>query len=226
MCGRYTLFHHEADICAAFGLDRFPWLPRYNLAPTQLVPILRLPPGSDAGLERVDARWGLIPRWAVEASEFKMLLFNARSETVAEKPAFRDAARSARCAFPASGFYEWRLFNGRKRPYFIQRRDGAPLLFAGLYAERAHGEPRLSATILTTDANALMRPLHERMPVILEPDKLARWLDPRERDIRAFGDLFAPRDDEVLEAYPVDIAVGNARIDDPGLVQRSPDVVD
>jgi putative SOS response-associated peptidase YedK len=226
MCGRYTLFHHEADICAAFGLDHFPWSPRYNLAPTHLVPILRLPPSSDAGLERVDARWGLIPRWAVEASEFKMLLFNARSETVAEKPAFRDAARSARCAFPASGFYEWRLFNGRKRPYFIHRRDGAPLLFAGLYAERTHGEPRLSATILTTDANALMRPLHERMPVILERDKLARWLDPRERDIRAFADLFSSRDDDVLEAYPVGIAVGNARIDDSGLVQRSPDAID
>jgi putative SOS response-associated peptidase YedK len=226
MCGRYTLFHDEADICSAFGLSHFPWAPRFNIAPTQVVPLLCAPLTAAGPPERRDARWGLIPRWAVEASDFKMLLFNARSETIAEKPAFRDAARNVRCALPASGFYEWRLIEGRKQPYFIQRRDGAPLLFAGLYAERPQGEPHLSAALLTTDANALMRPLHERMPVVLEREDLMRWLDPNERDVRAFADLFVPRDDDVLEAYPVGIAVGNARIDDPGLVQRNRDVAD
>jgi putative SOS response-associated peptidase YedK len=219
MCGRYTLYHDEEDLTELFALDAFPWAPRYNIAPTQQVPIVRT--GNDGARERRDARWGLVPAWVQDPATFKALLFNARSETVGEKPAFRDAARRARCVVPASGFYEWRVGDGgAKQPYYVHRRDGAPLALAGLYAERAHGEPSVSAAVLTTAPNALMAELHDRMPVVLEAVDLERWLDPSVRDATRLADLLRPAADDVLEAYPVDRAVGNARLDEPRLVQR------
>jgi putative SOS response-associated peptidase YedK len=216
MCGRYTLYHDEEDLTELFALDGFPWSPRYNIAPTQVVPIVRVRAG---GRERLDARWGLVPAWVKEPAAFKALLFNARSETAGEKPAFRDAARRARCALPASGFFEWRSdpAGGPKQPFFIHRRDGAPMAFAGLYAEGAHGS---SATVLTTRPNAVVAQLHDRMPVILEPASLDRWLDPETRDLAAVADLLRPCADDLLEAYPVDRAVGSARVDEARLVQR------
>jgi len=218
VCGRYTLYHDEQDLTELFELDAFAWAPRYNIAPTQVVPIVR---EGRAGRERLAARWGLIPGWVKEPAGFKALLFNARSETVGEKPSFRDAARAARCVVPASGFYEWRAEDGGKRPYYVHRRDGAPMAFAGLYAERARGEPVRSATILTTEPNELMAALHDRMPVVLDADAFARWLDPGTRDVGELADLLRPCASELLEAYPVDRAVGNARVDEPRLVQRA-----
>ncbi len=219
MCGRYTLYHDEEDLSELFALDAFPWTPRYNIAPTQWVPIVRT--GSDGARGRLDARWGLVPAWVKDPSAFKMLLFNARSETVGEKPAFRDAVRRARCVVPASGFYEWRVDGaGAKVPHYVHRRDGAPLALAGLFAERPQGDPRFSAAILTTEPNALMAELHDRMPVILEPAALERWLDPSIRDLAGLEDLLRPAADGLLEAYPVHRAVGNARVDEPRLVQR------
>jgi len=218
MCGRYTLYHDEEDLTALFGLDAFPWTPRYNIAPTQFVPIVRERPGG--ARQRLDARWGLVPAWVKDMSSFRALLFNARAETVGEKPAFRDAARRARCALPASGFFEWRAEEGGKQPYYVRRRDGAPMALAGLYAERSVGEPSRSATVLTTEPNELLAALHDRMPVILERDALARWLDPDIRDVFELDDLLRPCASDLLEAYPVDRAVGNARVDDPSLVQR------
>lgn len=219
MCGRYTLYHDEQDLTELFELEAFAWAPRYNIAPTQVVPIVRERP--DGVRERRDARWGLVPAWVKEPAAFKALLFNARSETVGEKPSFRDAARSARCVVPASGFYEWRSEDGGKRPYYVRRRDGAPMAFAGLYAQRPRGEPAYSTTVLTTEPNELMAALHDRMPVVLERHHLARWLDPRKRDVGEFADLLRPCASELLEAYPVDRAVGNARFDDVSLVERN-----
>jgi putative SOS response-associated peptidase YedK len=217
MCGRYTLYHDEEDLTELFGLDAFPWSPRYNMAPTQVVPIVRATGG---GRERLDARWGLIPAWVKAPGAFKALLFNARSETMGEKPAFRDAARRARCVAPASGFYEWRPDpTGGKQPYYVRRRDGAPMALAGLYAQRDQGQPRSSVTVLTTAPNAFMAELHDRMPVILEPGAVARWLDPATRDLDDLADLLGPSPEDVLEAYRVDRAVGNARIDEPRLIQ-------
>jgi len=219
VCGRYTLYHDEEDLTELFALDAFPWTPRYNIAPTQWVPIVRM--GTGGGRERRDARWGLVPSWVQDPGTFKALLFNARSETVGEKPAFRDAARRARCVVPASGFYEWRVgAGGVKQPYYVHRRDGAPLALAGLFAERPQGEPSVSATVLTTAPNALMAELHDRMPVVLDVVDLERWLDPSVRDPARLADLLRPAADDVLEAYPVDRAVGNARLDEPRLVQR------
>jgi putative SOS response-associated peptidase YedK len=220
MCGRYTLYHDEEDLTELFALDAFEVTPRYNVAPTQLVPIVRV--GAGGHRERRDARWGLIPGWVKDPGAFKALLFNARAETVAEKPSFRDAARRARCAVPASGFYEWSVGDdGRKRPWYVHRRDGAPLVFAGLYAERTAGEPNTSATVLTTAPNALMAALHDRMPVVLDPADLPRWLDPDQRDPGALADLLRPCPEDWLEAYPVGPEVGNARVDDPRLIQRA-----
>jgi putative SOS response-associated peptidase YedK len=217
MCGRYTLYHDEEDLTDLFALDAFPWSPRYNIAPTQVVPIVRERP--NGGRERLDARWGLIPAWVKEPSAFKALLFNARSETAGEKPAFRDAARRGRCVLPASGFFEWRTDpeGGPKQPFFIHRRDGAPMVFAGLSADGAHGH---SATVLTTEPNALLAQLHDRMPVILEPVSFDRWLDPTTRDLAAVADLLRPCAGDLLDAYRVDRAVGSARVDEPRLVQR------
>jgi putative SOS response-associated peptidase YedK len=220
MCGRYTLYHDEEDLSALFDLDAFAVAPRYNVAPTQTVPIVRA--GEGGRRERLDARWGLVPAWVKDPRTFKALLFNARAETVAEKPSFRDAARRARCAVPASGFYEWTVGeDGRKQPWYVHRRDGAPMVFAGLYAERGDGAPSVSATVLTTEPNATMAALHDRMPVVLDPAAIARWLDPAQRDPHALDDLLAPCPDDWLEAYPVGPEVGNARVDDPRLIQRA-----
>ena len=218
MCGRYTLYHDEQDLTELFELDAFAWAPRYNIAPTQTIPIVREGP---AGRERLDARWGLVPAWVKDLSSFRALLFNARAETVGEKHAFRDAARRARCVLPASGFYEWRSEGDGKQPYYVRRRDGAPMALAGLYAERAVGQPSRSATVLTTEPNELLANLHDRMPVILERAAIARWLDPDARDVFELDDLLRPCASELLEAYPVGRAVGNARIDEAGLVQRA-----
>ena len=220
MCGRYTLYHDEEDLTALFDLDAFPITPRYNVAPTQVVPIVRM--GEGARHERVDARWGLVPAWVKDPSAFKALLFNARSETAAEKPSFRDAAKRARCVVPASGFYEWTAGEGgRKRPWYVHRRDGAPLVLAGLYAERSDGDPSVSTTILTTGPNEVLAPLHDRMPVVLDPADVTRWLDPEERDPAVLADLLAPCPAGWLEAYPVGPEVGNARTDGPRLIQRA-----
>ena len=226
MCGRYTLYHDEEDLTSLFELDAFALTPRYNVAPSQTVPIVRV--GEGGRRERCDARWGLVPEWVKTPSAFKALLFNARSETIAEKPSFRDAARRARCAVPASGFYEWALGDdGRKQPWYVHRRDGAPLIFAGLYAVRGDGGSggsvgsSVSATVLTTAPNATLAPLHDRMPVVLDPAAIGRWLDPEERDPHALDDVLVPCPDDWLAAYPVGPEVGNARVDDPRLIQRA-----
>lgn len=219
MCGRYTLYHDEEDLTALFELDVFPRVERYNIAPTQVVPVVREPPSGNR--EVLEARWGLVPRWVADPATFKATLFNARAETVAEKPSFRDAVRRTRCAVPASGFYEWKAVGGGKVPFYVHRLDGAPMILAGLYALRDDGSA--SATILTTRPNALMADLHQRMPVVLGRDDLGRWLDPDVRDAGAVADLLAPCPSEWLGYYPVGRAVGNPRVDDPSLIQRQSD---
>ncbi len=220
MCGRYTLYHHEDDLASLFEVATFPLEERYNIAPTQLVPVVR--ERQDGTRELDSMRWGLVPHWVKEPSEFKANLFNARSESAAEKPSFRDAMKNGRCLIPASGFYEWKAAGSGKQPYFIHRKEGAPLAFAGLYAYWGRGEGALlSCTILTTAANDDMRPLHDRMPVILEAAAWERWLDPGEHDPRAVEDLLTPAADGLLESWPVAKTVGNARVDSPELVARA-----
>jgi putative SOS response-associated peptidase YedK len=219
MCGRYTLYHFEEDLDALFGVAGLAAAPRFNIAPSQQVPIVRQSP--DGTREALTARWGLIPHWVKDLGSFKASLFNARAESAADKPSFRDAMRRGRCVLPASGFYEWTGGGSTKQPYHVIRRDGRPMALAGLWSVWSRGDaPLLSCTILTTRPNQVMRPLHDRMPVILAPDELDRWLDPGSDDPERLEDLLGPYDDDALEAYAVSRAVGNPAVDRPDLIER------
>lgn len=219
MCGRYTLYHHEEDLDALFGVVGLAPEERFNIAPTQEVPIVV---EREGGVREVlTARWGLVPHWVKDLESFKANLFNARAEGAADKPSFRDSVRRSRCLVPASGFYEWASVGGVKQPHYLSRRDGRPLSLAGLWSVWRKGErPLLTCTILTTRPNAVVQPLHDRMPVILDPDEFGRWLDPTLQDAAAALELCEPYDDTALQAYPVTRAVGNPHIEGPELIVR------
>lgn len=223
MCGRYGLFHDASEIAEAFGADIArldpPPAPRYNVAPTQNAPILV--PRDGEGRVALMARWGLIPHWAKDPATFRATLVNARSESAHEKPSFRDALKRDRCVVPASGFYEWRApeDGGRKQPFWIRRRDGAPLALAGLHARNARAEPPDSFTILTTRPNALMARLHDRQPVILPAGAIDAWFDPERRDAASLSDLLEPSDPAELEAIPIGTAVNRPGNDGPELLE-------
>jgi len=215
MCGRYELHTHPAAIALAFALPAPPLMvPRYNIAPTQQVPVVRLT--ADGARECVDMRWGLVPRWAKDPS-IGVKMINARAESVADKPSFRNAFRRHRCLVPADGFYEWRVTGSGKRPVHIGRKDGATFGFAGLFERwlAADGAVLDTCTILTTHANDLLRPLHERMPVIVAPEHYARWLDAANVEVM---DLLAPYPSEVMTWHAVSMRVNAVRNDDPALI--------
>jgi putative SOS response-associated peptidase YedK len=171
----------------------------------------------------------LIPSWAKDPKVGDRMI-NARAESLADKPAYERAFRRHRCLVPAEGFYEWQRRGSRKQPMFIHRRDGEPMAFAGLWAAwRAQGEGGLadpdgewlrSCSIVTTNANNTLAPLHDRMPVVLEERDWDRWLDPDSGDVDAFAHLLQPASDDLLVAYPVGTAVNSADNDGPGLVER------
>ena len=179
MCGRFALFAGREELAKHFGvtLEDMEITPRYNVAPSQAVLAIRA--GEQGGREAVRLHWGFVPSWAKDPSIGNRMI-NARADTAPEKPAFRAAFKSRRCLIPASGFYEWQATGGKgKQPYFIRAKDGTPLAFAGLWEHWRPGkdEPRVeSCTILTTTANATMAPIHDRMPVILDPADYAAWL--------------------------------------------------
>ncbi|GIW78580.1 MAG: DUF159 family protein [Gemmatales bacterium] len=222
MCGRYTLRATPAAIAKEFGLSNVPPLsPRYNIAPTQNVPVVRLA-GNTGPRELALLRWGLIPSWATDLSIGNRLI-NARSETAADKPAFRAAFRKRRCLVVADGFYEWKKTDGKKQPYFIKRCDDRPFAFAGLWESCPHNDERIeTCTILTTAANDWMKPLHDRMPVILPPERYDRWLDPTIEQPDELRSLLRPIALEELEAYPVSTLVNNPRFDSPRCVEPFP----
>lgn len=212
MCGRYGLFHEGSEIADLFGadvahLEHAYSAPRYNVAPTQEAPILV--PREGEGREFLAARWGLIPHWVKDPTAFKATLVNARAESAHQKPSFRDAFRSHRCAVPASGFYEWMKpeDGGKKQPYLIRRRDGLPMALAGLYAEGEEREPPASFAILTTRPNALTARVHDRQPVILPLTALGAWFDRALSDAADLADLLEPNDPVELEAVPISTAV-------------------
>jgi putative SOS response-associated peptidase YedK len=198
-------------------------MPRYNIAPTQDAPVLRQrrEPKGERTLQML--RWGLIPSWAKD-TKIAAKLINARAESIAEKPSFRSAFRRRRCLVPADGFYEWRAEGTRKQPYLIARRDREPFAFAGLWERWTPKEPDAdsastdSFTIITADANALLKPLHVRMPVILAPADYGIWLDPEaaEADLLA---LLKPAPQEWLGYAPVSPRVNAAAVDDAALIE-------
>jgi putative SOS response-associated peptidase YedK len=224
MCGRYLLKAPADALRRAFGFVEQPNLmPRYNIAPTQDVAVIRerREPKGERTLQLL--RWGLIPSWA-EDMKGGAKLINARAEGITERPSFREAFQKRRCLVPADGFYEWRTEGKLKQPYLIQRRDRAPFAFAGLWErwipKTQPPEPAYidSFTIVTTEANALLRPLHVRMPVILAPEDYARWFDrgTTEAELKA---LLKPAPEDLLAYVPVSPRVNAAAPDDGGLIE-------
>ena len=218
MCGRYELHTHPAALALLFGLPHPPAIrPRYNIAPTQDVPVIRRNPAGERELAQV--RWGLVPRWAKDPS-IGTRMINARAETLADKPAFRMALRHHRCLVPADGFYEWTPRpGGGKQPMHVGMADGAPFAMAGL-TERwlsPEGEVLDTCTIVTTQANSLLAPLHDRMPVIVAPHEYERWLEGAGEDV---ADLLAPYPSHAMAYYPVSTRVNAVRNDDAALIEE------
>ncbi len=221
MCGRYELHTHPAALALAFGLSAPPkLLPRYNIAPMQQVPVVRRNAGG--AREWTVLRWGLVPRWAKDPTIGSRMI-NARCETLTEKPSFRAAFRHHRCLIPADGFYEWRVdAAGHKQPIHIGMKSGQPFAFAGL-AERwlsPEGEVLDTCTIVTTQANALLAVMHDRMPAIVAPEQYDRWLDTASGEV---ADLFVPFPAEAMTYYPVSTRVNSVRHDDATLIESIPD---
>lgn len=222
MCGRFVLMTPGRSLAEKFGLSEEPFLePRYNIAPTQMVAIIRLrPEASERAL--VFVKWGLIPFWAKDRSIAPKLI-NARAETAAEKPAFRAAFKYRRCLIPADGFYEWQSRPKRaKQPYLITASDGKPFAFAGLWEhwESPDGEVAESCTILTTDSNELVQVLHDRMPVILHEKDYELWLDPDIKDPKLLKPLLQSYPADKMKSYPVTTRVNKADYDAPECVEK------
>ncbi len=214
MCGRYTLTADANELAAYFGLDTVPELtPRFNIAPTNQVPVVRTMPGIGRRMDMV--RWGLVPSWAKDARIGNRLI-NARADTVAEKPAFRSALRQRRCLIPADGFYEWRQEESQKQPYWIGFEGRAIFAFAGLWEhwqDRATGERIDSCAIITTDANQIVSAIHGRMPVILPEQHYDAWLDTQLNEPNAALALLQPHHGTHMIAYAVSRNVNNPRND-------------
>lgn len=224
MCGRFALFASPEALARLFGLDEAPALePRYNVAPTQNIAAMRVKPETRKR-ELTLLRWGLIPFWAQDPSIGSRLI-NARSETAADRPAFRRAFHARRCLVPADGFYEWRRSERRRgQPHFIRMRREEPFAIAGLWEEwqGPEGVVVASCALLTTDANELVRPLHDRMPVILAPHDYDLWLDPDVQRPEALLPLLRPYPAQEMIAYPVRSLVGNPANDSPLCIEPLP----
>jgi putative SOS response-associated peptidase YedK len=230
MCGRYAFFTPIEAVTRLFGVSEVhahEIAPRYNIAPTQDVPIIRVSAFLDDGEARPPvrelalARWGLVPFWAKDPAIGNRMI-NARGETVAQKPAFRAAFRKRRCLVPADGFFEWQRTASGKQPWYIHAANGAPLALAGLWElwdPPEGGVPVASCTIITTQANEFMRPLHDRMPVVLDAAGREAWLGVA-TDAAELQALLAPAPEEALEAWPVSRRVNSPFNEDPSLVER------
>jgi putative SOS response-associated peptidase YedK len=216
MCGRYRL-SRRAEILASYfyaeyeGID---WEARYNIAPTQSVPVIRRDPHKPVRRASL-MRWGLVPNWAKDASVGARMI-NARAETAAEKPAFRESLLCRRCLIPADAFYEWQRIGRSKQPYCFEMIEREPFAFAGLWDSwRApDGSTLETCTILTTTPNQLLADVHDRMPVILPPASSDLWLDPGFRDLAATTEMLKPYDAGEMRHYAVSTRVNNVSNDD------------
>ncbi len=241
MCGRYTSTSAPADLARVFAVDevKVDELPlRYNVAPTQdvyAVASRRPKEGGEKARRQLGAfRWGLIPNWAKDASVGNKMI-NARAEGIETKSAYKRALTRRRCIIPADAFYEWQAREdpnqpGKKRsklPYVIRRRDRSPLALAGLWEfwrppEDPDAEPIRSCVIITTQANDLVAPIHDRMPVILAPSAWDQWLDPANDDLVAIKGLLVPAPSDGFEAYPVGTRVNGVANEGPELIEPLP----
>lgn len=214
MCGRFTLTADTKKLTEAFAGYQIPETlpPRYNVAPSQPVAVI-----ANNGQHKLEFfQWGLIPGWVKDPAIGNRMI-NARAETLAEKPAFKNAYKRRRCLVLADGFYEWQKVNGGKTPMYIRLAGGEPFGLAGLW-ESWHGPDEslvLSCTIITTNPNSLLADIHNRMPVILPPAAYELWLDPAERSPAQLDNLLKPYPAEAMTAYPVSTLVNNPKNDQP-----------
>ena len=220
MCGRYSLTVTPDELCRLFGIDnKLNLRPRFNVAPTQAAPVVR----KTRGERKMDMlRWGLIPSWSKDAAIASKLI-NARGETVAEKPSFRSAYESRRCLVPVDGFYEWRTEGGKKQPFRIGFREGKPFAFAGLWESwtvpeglEDTGDTVETFTIVTTNANPKLVPIHHRMPVIVDPTDYELWLEGGSDEANA---VIKPFSQDDMAFYRVSTRVNNVRNDDEACVE-------
>ncbi len=218
MCGRYVVAYDPETLVSGFSVVRVPPFPkRWNVAPQSEVPVVH----ETREGERVVTlmRWGLLPHWARDPS-LGNKLNNARAESVFDKPSFRQAVRRRRCLLPASGFYEWQAGPSGKQPWYISRRDGTPFAMAGLFeAWRASesDEWRLTCCVITTEPNALMAPIHDRMPVMIEAQDWSRWLARDQQEATEVAPLLRPCDPAAMQAWPVSRAVNRGSAEGPEL---------
>jgi len=220
MCGRFIQHSPSSAYAELFGIeaDLGETRPRFNLAPSQ--PLLAARTGLSGKPELTFLRWGLVPSWS-KGPDQRFSMINARAETLDQKPAYRGPFRYRRCLIPTEGFYEWKSEQGGKQPYLIRLRSRRPFALAGLWDhwQDPNGSELETCTLIVTDANPLVAPIHDRMPVILPPAVWDTWLDPHQQDSRALRSLLVPFDPASLEAYPVSRAVNNTRIDEPSLIE-------
>jgi putative SOS response-associated peptidase YedK len=216
VCGRYRLSGRKQIVEEYFDSvsGEEDWAPRYNVAPTQSVPVIRQNPKEPIRVLSL-MRWGLIPSWAKDSSAAARMI-NARAETAATKPAFRDAMKSRRCLIPADGFYEWMRMEKTKQPYCFEINNGELFAFAGLWDrwKDPSGQWVKSCSILTTTPNAVTSPIHDRMPVILDPDAYDLWLDPGMMNVAAASDPLKPFDARLMRCYPVSSRINHVANDD------------
>jgi len=219
MCGRLALFTPTGELAQLLNARTSITLaPHYNLGPTLELAACRLDP--DGQRELVALRWGLVPHWS-KGPDRRYSMINARAESVHEKPAYRSPFRHKRCLIPADGFYEWHRTESGKQPYYFRLKEKTPLVFAGLW-DHWQGDAQAidSTTIIVTGANKLMRPIHDRMPVILPPDTWEQWLDPQQ-EVSSLLQLLQPYPGDDLNCYPVSKAVNNVRNDTPELIEAT-----
>jgi putative SOS response-associated peptidase YedK len=229
MCGRYVIAYDPQTLVSGFSLTRIqPFERRWNVAPQSAVPVVYETREGERVAELM--RWGLVPHWARDPA-IGAKLSNARSEGLADKPSFRQALRRRRCILPASGFYEWQPLPGArgkplKQPWYISPVDAPVFAMAGLFeawrapasADAPQGEWLLTCCVITTAANALMAPIHDRMPVMLPPAAWAAWLARDQQDPAALAPLLQGLPDGAMQAWPVDRAVGRSSSEGPGLI--------
>ena len=225
MCGRYALYGPKSRNnreTLRFYEEEIDFPPRYNLSPMQDLPVYYVDEAQGAKLTLM--RWGFVPAWA-KAPAKGAPLNNARAETVSEKPTFRDAYRRRRCLVPMNGFYEWQRTGVQKTPYYIRMQDTELFAVAGLYeswAGNASASPMTTFAVLTTAANALMEPIHDRMPVIVPREAWDAWLDPQNRNAHGLDPLLQPYPAGAMHAHPVSSRVNSVRNDDETLLEEAP----
>lgn len=216
MCGRYRLSRRKQIVEEYFDCssEEQDWVPRFNIAPTQPVPVIRQHPKKpirDLSL----MKWGLVPSWSKDPSAGARMI-NARAETAHERPAFRDAFKYRRCLIPADGFYEWQRKAGSKQPFCFEVNDGELFAFAGLWEgwKDSSGNWLKTCSILTTTPNAVTTAVHDRMPVILDPESYDLWLDPEMQNVVAVSEVLRPYDAALMRCYPVSGRVNHVANDD------------